>query len=53
MGVGIEPRDKQPHKDLQIRVEQIVTTVYLGLRRQDMQLQYVTEGNVPCRARRL
>jgi HK97 family phage portal protein len=42
------PRNKRPHKAYGFGpVEQIVTTVNIGLRRQVMQLQHFTDGNVP------
>lgn len=42
------PRNRRPHKAYGFSpVEQIVTTVNIGLRRQVMQLQHFTEGNVP------
>jgi Phage portal protein len=42
------PRNPRPHKAYGFGpVEQIVTTVNIGLRRQAMQLQHFTEGNVP------
>jgi hypothetical protein len=42
------PRNPRPHKAYGFSpVEQIVTTVNIGLRRQAMQLQHFTEGNVP------
>src|SRR5215469_15124358 len=42
------PRNRRPHKAYGFSpVEQIVTTVNIGLRRQAMQLQHFTEGNVP------
>ena len=42
------PRNSRPHKAYGFSpVEQIVTTVNIGLRRQAMQLQHFTEGNVP------
>lgn len=42
------PRNRRPHKAYGFSpVEQIVTTVNIGLRRQMMQLQHFTEGNVP------
>jgi HK97 family phage portal protein len=42
------PRNRRPHKAYGFSpVEQIVLTVNIGLRRQFMQLQHFTEGNVP------
>jgi len=42
------PRNRRPHKAYGFGpVEQIVVTVNIGLRRQAMQLQHFTEGNVP------
>jgi HK97 family phage portal protein len=42
------PRNRRPHKAYGFSpVEQIVVTVNIGLRRQIMQLQHFTEGNVP------
>jgi len=42
------PRNRRPHKAYGFSpVEQIVLTVNIGLRRQVMQLQHFTEGNVP------
>ena len=42
------PRNRRPHKAYGFSpVEQIVATVNIGLRRQVMQLQHFTEGNVP------
>jgi len=42
------PRNRRPHKAYGFSpVEQIVVTVNIGLRRQVMQLQHFTEGNVP------
>jgi HK97 family phage portal protein len=42
------PRNPRPHKAYGFSpVEQIVMTVNIGLRRQVMQLQHFTEGNVP------
>src|SRR6201987_2268438 len=42
------PRNRRPHKAYGFSpVEQIVLTVNIGLRRQAMQLQHFTEGNVP------
>ncbi len=42
------PRNPRPHKSYGFSpVEQIVMTVNIGLRRQAMQLQHFTEGNVP------
>jgi Phage portal protein len=42
------PRNRRPHKAYGFSpVEQIVVTVNIGLRRQAMQLQHFTEGNVP------
>jgi HK97 family phage portal protein len=42
------PRNPRPHKAYGFGpVEQIVMTVNIGLRRQVMQLQHFTEGNVP------
>jgi hypothetical protein len=42
------PRNPRPHKAYGFSpVEQIVTTVNIALRRQAMQLQHFTEGNVP------
>ena len=42
------PRNRRPHKAYGFGpVEQIVLTVNIGLRRQVMQLQHFTEGNVP------
>lgn len=42
------PRNRRPHKAYGFSpVEQIVMTVNIGLRRQVMQLQHFTEGNVP------
>lgn len=42
------PRNPRPHKAYGFGpVEQIVMTVNIGLRRQAMQLQHFTEGNVP------
>ena len=42
------PRNRRPQKAYGFSpVEQIVTTVNIGLRRQAMQLQHFTEGNVP------
>jgi HK97 family phage portal protein len=42
------PRNPRPHKAYGFSpVEQIVTTVNIGLRRQAMQLQHFTDGNVP------
>jgi len=42
------PRNPRPHKAYGFGpVEQIVMTVNIGLRRQLMQLQHFTEGNVP------
>jgi HK97 family phage portal protein len=42
------PRNPRPHKAYGFRlVEQIVTSVNIALRRQAMQLQHFTEGNVP------
>jgi HK97 family phage portal protein len=42
------PRNRRPHKAYGFSpVEQIVMTVNIGLRRQIMQLQHFTEGNVP------
>src|ERR1700674_2183502 len=42
------PRNPRPHKAYGFSpVEQIVVTVNIGLRRQVMQLQHFTEGNVP------
>ena len=44
------PRNPRPHKAYGFSpVEQIVMTVNIGLRRQAMQLQHFTEGNVPPR----
>ena len=44
------PRNPRPHKAYGFSpVEQIVMTVNIGLRRQTMQLQHFTEGNVPPR----
>jgi len=43
------PRNRRPHKAYGFSpVEQIVMTVNIGLRRQVMQLQHFTEGNVPA-----
>jgi HK97 family phage portal protein len=43
-----QPRNKRPQKAYGYGpVEQIVTTVNIALRRQIMQLQHFTEGNVP------
>jgi HK97 family phage portal protein len=43
------PRNRRPHKAYGFSpVEQIVLTVNIGLRRQVMQLQHFTEGNVPA-----
>lgn len=42
------PRNPRPHKAYGFSpVEQIVMTVNIGLRRQVMQLQHFTEGNIP------
>ena len=42
------PRNRRPHKAYGFSpIEQIVVTVNIGLRRQVMQLQHFTEGNVP------
>jgi HK97 family phage portal protein len=42
------PRNPRPHKAYGFSpVEQIIMTVNIGLRRQAMQLQHFTEGNVP------
>ncbi|MGA8550323.1 MAG: phage portal protein [Stellaceae bacterium] len=42
------PRNKRPHKAYGFGpCEQIVMTINIGLRRQLMQLQHFTEGNVP------
>ena len=42
------PRNPRPHKAYGFSpVEQIVMTVNIGLRRQAMQLQHFTDGNVP------
>jgi HK97 family phage portal protein len=42
------PRNRRPHKAYGFSpVEQIVLTVNIALRRQAMQLQHFTEGNVP------
>ena len=42
------PRNRRPHKAYGFSpVQQIVVTVNIGLRRQFMQLQHFTEGNVP------
>jgi HK97 family phage portal protein len=42
------PRNPRPHKAYGFSpVEQIVVTINIGLRRQAMQLQHFTEGNVP------
>ena len=42
------PRNRRPHKAYGFSpVEQIVLTINIGLRRQVMQLQHFTEGNVP------
>ncbi len=42
------PRNKRPHKAYGFGpCEQIVMTINIGLRRQMMQLQHFTEGNVP------
>jgi HK97 family phage portal protein len=42
------PRNKRPHRAYGFGpCEQIVTTINIGLRRQIMQLQHFTEGNVP------
>lgn len=42
------PRNKRPHKAYGFGpCEQIVMTINIGLRRQVMQLQHFTEGNVP------
>jgi HK97 family phage portal protein len=42
------PRNPRPHKAYGFSpVEQILVTVNIGLRRQVMQLQHFTEGNVP------
>ena len=42
------PQNRRPHKAYGFSpVEQIVMTVNIGLRRQLMQLQHFTEGNVP------
>jgi HK97 family phage portal protein len=42
------PRNPRPHKAYGFSpVEQILVTVNIGLRRQMMQLQHFTEGNVP------
>jgi HK97 family phage portal protein len=42
------PRNKRPHKAYGFSpCEQIVMTINIGLRRQLMQLQHFTEGNVP------
>jgi len=42
------PRNPRPHKAYGFSpVEQIVTTVNIALRRQAMQLEHFTEGNVP------
>ena len=42
------PRNKRPHKVYGFGpCEQIVMTINIGLRRQMMQLQHFTEGNVP------
>jgi HK97 family phage portal protein len=42
------PRNPRPHKAYGFSpIEQIVMTVNIGLRRQLMQLQHFTEGNVP------
>ncbi|HKS88741.1 MAG TPA: phage portal protein [Stellaceae bacterium] len=42
------PRNPRPHKGYGFSpVEQIVMTINIGLRRQAMQLQHFTEGNVP------
>src|SRR6266481_1677979 len=42
------PRNRRSHKAYGFSpVEQIVVTVNIGLRRQSMQLQHFTEGNVP------
>jgi HK97 family phage portal protein len=42
------PRNPRPHKAYGFSpVEQIVVTVNIGLRRQAMQLQHFTDGNVP------
>jgi hypothetical protein len=42
------PRNRRPHKAYGFSpVEQIVVTVNIGLRRQIMQLQHFTDGNVP------
>ena len=43
------PRNRRPHKAYGLGpVEQIIVTVNIGLRRQIMQLQHFTEGNVPA-----
>jgi hypothetical protein len=43
------PRNRRPHKAYGFSpVEQIIITVNTGLRRQIMQLQHFTEGNVPA-----
>ncbi len=43
------PRNRRPHKAYGFSpVEQIIVTVNIGLRRQIMQLQHFTEGNVPA-----
>ena len=43
------PRNRRPHKAYGFGpVEQIIVTVNIGLRRQVMQLQHFTEGNVPA-----
>lgn len=42
------PRNKRPHRAYGFGpCEQIVTTINIGLRRQIMQLQHFTDGNVP------
>jgi hypothetical protein len=47
------PRNPRPHKAYGFSpVEQIVMTVNIGLRRQVMQLQHFTDGNVPPREAR-
>jgi HK97 family phage portal protein len=44
------PRNPRPHKAYGFSpIEQIIMTVNIGLRRQVMQLQHFTEGNVPPR----
>ena len=43
-----QPRNRRPHKVYGFSpCEQIVMTINIGLRRQMMQLQHFTEGNVP------